>query len=343
MNYSYKQAIKSTSILLLVIALVAVVFVSGCTEQTSDQEGEQAETITEITFGYQPSTHQIAYITAREKGWWTEDLEPYGIESVDDRLFPTGAPEMQSMLAGDIDVAYVGAAPVVSALASGLDAKIVAAVQIQGSDIVLSNDLPYESPEDLRGLKIATFPPGTIQDTLLRNWLKDNGINPENDVEILGMGPGDAIASISAGQVDAVFLPHPAPAMIESEGAGRSVVSSGEMQQDHACCVVAVSGDLIRNHPDIVQQIVETHIRATEYNSENLDEAAQIFADDQDWDVELVKQSLEDWDGSWIADPNLIVNSTVDYAQVQYELGYIDTELTKDDIFDLSFYNTLDQ
>ena len=59
-----------------------------------------------------------------------------------------------------IDVAYVGAAPVIAALANGLDAKIVAAVQIQGSDLVLKTDLPYESPEDLRGLTIATFPAG---------------------------------------------------------------------------------------------------------------------------------------------------------------------------------------
>jgi NitT/TauT family transport system substrate-binding protein len=340
---NYKKTLKLASAFFFVIVLISAVFISGCTEKTTDQEDGQAETITELTFGYQPSTHQIAYITAREKGWWLEDLAPYGIESINDYLFPTGAPEMQSMMAGDLDVAYVGSAPVISALASGLDAKIVAAVQIQGSDIVLRTELPYESPEDLRGLKIATFPPGTIQDTLLRNWLAENGIDPNEDVEIIGMGPGDAITAISAGQVDAVFLPHPSPVMVENEGVGRSVVSSGEMLEDHACCVIAVSGDLIRNHPDIVQQIVATHVRATEYNSEHLDEAAQIFADDQEWDVELVKQSLNEWDGSWIADPNLIVNSTVDYAQVQYELGYISSPLTQDDIFDLSFYEALDQ
>jgi NitT/TauT family transport system substrate-binding protein len=340
---NHEKTIKLASTLFLVIALVLAVFVSGCTEDTAEQEDEPADAVTELTFGYQPSTHQIAYMTAREKGWWLEDLEPYGIVSIDDNQFPTGAPEMQSMLAGEIDVAYVGAAPVIAALANGLDAKIVAAVQIQGSDLVLRTDLPYESPEDLRGLTIATFPAGTIQDTLLRNWLKENGIDPETDVEVKGMGPGDAMTAISAGQVDAVFLPHPSPTMIESEGTGRSVVSSGEMLQDHACCVVAVSGDLIRNHPDIVQQIVETHVHATEYNSENLGEAAQIFADDQDWDVELVNKSLTDWDGSWVADPNLIVNSTVDYAQVQYELGYISSSLSQDDIFDLSFYDALDQ
>ncbi|WP_406670980.1 ABC transporter substrate-binding protein [Methanolobus sp. ZRKC4] len=339
---NYKQTIKVTSTLFFVIALIAAVFISGCAEQTTEQD-EQAETITELTFGYQPSTHQVAYLMAKDKGWWAEDLGPLGIETIDDKVFPTGAPEMQAMLSGEIDVAYVGAAPVISALASGLDAKIVAAVQTQGSDVVLRTELPYESPEDLKGLKIATFPPGTIQDTLLRNWLAENNVDPDADVTIVPMGPGDAMTAISANQVDAVFLPHPAPTLIEEEGVGRSVVSSGEVQEDHACCVVAVSGELIRENPEVVQQIVETHTRSTEYVSENTDEAAQVFADDQDWDIEVVKASISDWDGSWVSDPSLVVNSTVDYAQVQYELGYISTELEEDDIFDLSFYEAQDQ
>jgi NitT/TauT family transport system substrate-binding protein len=322
---------KLKGIIFTTILIMAALFVSGCAEP-------QEETITELDIGYQPSTHQIAFMTAMEKGWWAEDLEPFGIETITDHEFPTGAPEMQAMLAGDLDVAYVGAAPVISALSSGLDAKIVAGVQIQGSNLVLRPEFNYTGPEDLKGLKIATFPAGTIQDTVLRNWLKENGIDPDTEVEIVGMGPGDAITAISAGQVDAVFLPHPAPAIIESEGNGRSVVASGEMLPNHACCVLVVSGELIRENPELVKQIVKTHIRATEYNKANVDEAAAVFARKTGWEVEDVEKSLAEWDGEWISDPNPIVDSTVEYTQVQYELGYIDKPLTKDDIFDLSFY-----
>ncbi|MDW7730990.1 MAG: ABC transporter substrate-binding protein [Methanolobus sp.] len=335
-----RKSLKSSTLLILIVFVISAVLVSGCTEQTQVTEESP---VTELTFGYQPSTHQIAYLMAKDKGWWADNLSSSGVETIDDKVFPTGAPEMAAMLSGEIDIAYVGAAPVISAIANGLDAKIVAAAQIQGSDIVLRNEFPYENPEDLKGLKIATFPPGTIQDTLLRNWLSENGINPDTDVTIVPMGPGDAMTAISAGQVDAVFLPHPSPTLIEEEGVGRSVVSSGEIQEDHACCVVAVSGDLIRENPELVQQIVATHVAATDYTATHTDEAAQVFADDQDWDVEVVKTSIADWDGSWVSDPNLIVNSTVDYAQVQYDLGYINTELTEEDIFDLSFYNALDQ
>jgi NitT/TauT family transport system substrate-binding protein len=325
---------KLKGIIFTTILILAALFVSGCAEP-------QKETITELDFGYQPSTHQIAFMTALEKGWWVEDLAPFGIETITDHEFPTGAPEMQAMLAGELDAAYVGAAPVISAISSGLDAKIVAGVQTQGSNLVLRPEFNYTGSEDLKGLKIATFPPGTIQDTVLKNWLKENGVDPETDVEIVGMGPGDAITAISAGQVDAVFLPHPAPAIIESEGNGRSVMASGEMLEGHACCVLVVSGDMIREDPELVKQIVKTHIRATEYNKAHVDDAAAVFARKTDWEVEKVEKSLAEWDGEWISDPNLIVDSTVEYTQVQYELGYIDQALTKDDIFDLSFYEAV--
>ncbi len=318
-----------TAVLAAAVLVAALTFASGCIG--ADQS---------LRIGYQPSTHQIAHMTAMEKGWWNEDLAPLGIGEVADSVFPTGAPEMQAMLADQIDIAYVGAAPFIAALSTGLDAKIVAAVQTQGSDLVLRPEIDYTGPQDLKGLKIATFPPGTIQDTLLRNWLIENGIDPTNDrdLTIVPMGPGDATTAIIAGQVDGVFLPHPSPAIIESEGAGRTVVQSGEILPNHACCVLVASGKLIREQPEIVEQIVRTHIRATEYNIAHPDEAAAIYAQKTGQDVDVVKQSFAEWDGTWIADPNVIVDSVMEYTDIQYDLGYITRPLARDDVFDTSFY-----
>lgn len=321
---------RKLSVLILTLLLVASIFVSGC--------ADSGDEITELNIGYQPSTHQIAYMTAYEKGWWQEDLAPYGITKINEYQFPTGAPEMQAMMAGNLDVAYVGAAPVIPALSQGLDAKIVVPVQINGSSLVLRPEYEYESPEDLKGLKIATFPTGTIQDTLLREWLRENGLDPEKDVTILGMAPGDAVTAISAKQVAAVFLPHPSPAVIEAEGNGRTIVQSGEMSPNHACCVLVVSGKLIREHPDLVEQIVKTHIKATEYNNANEDEAAQIYSNKTTENVEIVRKSIEEWDGAWITNPALIEDSTVNYSNIQYELGYTQKPLTEEEIFDTSFY-----
>ncbi|MCC7566542.1 MAG: ABC transporter substrate-binding protein [Methanomicrobiaceae archaeon] len=320
---------KIATAFLAAALILGLALTAGCVEG-----GEAAH----LRIGFQPSIDHAAHYLAMEKGWWSEDLAPHGITDVSDKRFETGPPEMQAMLAGEIDVAYSGAAPVIAAISSGLDAKIVAAAQTQGSDLVIRSDIPYSSPADLKGLTIGTYPPGSIQDTILRNWLKENDIDPDRDLEIKAMGPGDATTAMAAGQIDGAFLPHPHPSIIAAQGHGRSVVQSGEMYPNHVCCVVVASGRLIREQPEVVEQIVRTHIRATEYAIANPDEAAEIFVGATGMDIDQVRRSLNEWDGAWVSDPNLIIEPVEDYVRIQHELGYIDQPLTQDDIFDLSFY-----
>jgi NitT/TauT family transport system substrate-binding protein len=330
------------SMKIIVVALLAIallLFTAGCTQPSGTAKPVTTTApLTELRIGYQPSTHQMAEITAMNKGWWQQDLAPLGVQNVSDKVFPTGAPEMAAMLAGDIDVAYVGSAPVLSAVATGLDAKIIAGVNTQGSDLVLRNGLNYTGPQSLKGLTIGTFPPGTIQDTILRNWLQQNNISADKDLTIKGMNPGDAVTAITAGKIDAVFLPTPSPSVIVDQGKGTIVVHSGEMYPNHTCCVLVVSGKLIREHPDIVRQIVKTNDKAVAYNEAHLDEAAGIFANKTGANLADVQASLKEWDGNWASDPNVIVGPVLDYATIQYNLGYIKKPLTQADLFDLSFY-----
>jgi NitT/TauT family transport system substrate-binding protein len=315
---------------LALLALVMLAF-SGCISQ------QRPEAIETLRIGYQPSTHHIAEMVAAEKGWWAEDLKPFGVVEIKEFEFPSGPPEMQAMLAGDLDVAYVGTAPPISAISQGLDAKIVAAVNINGSDLVFKQGVAYDGPQSLVGKTVGTFPPGSIQDTVMKKWLQDNNI-PISNVKIIPMGPGDAVTAISAGKIDGVFLPHPSPAIIEQEGKGESVVPSGEMWPNHACCSLVVSGRLLRDNPDLVEQIIKTHIKATDYVNSHPEEAAKIYSDKTGQDLAMVEHSIENWDGKWVSDPNLQIPSTVEYAKIDYEMNYTQKELTEEDLFDTSFY-----
>lgn len=319
--------------LIFLALLAAVVLLSlGCISPE-----KRPENITTLRIGYQPSTHQIAEMVAAEKGWWAEDLKPFGVVEIKEFEFPSGPPEMQAMLAGDLDIAYVGTAPPISAIAQGMDAKIVAAVNINGSDLVFQPGISYTGPQSLVGKSVGTFPPGSIQDTVMKKWLQDNDISIE-DVRIIPMGPGDAVTAISAGKVDGVFLPHPSPSIIEMEGKGESVVASGEMWPDHACCSLVVSGRLINDYPELVEQIIKTHINATDYVNAHPDEAAQIYSKKTGQDLQMVEHSIETWDGKWVSDPTLQIPSTVEYARIDYEMNYTQKELTETDLFDTSFY-----
>jgi len=139
--------------------------------------------------------------------------------------------------------------------------------------------------------------------------------------------------------VNGVFLPSPSPTIIELDGTGKIVVLSGAMWPDHACCCLLASGELVREHPELLEQIIRIHINATEYNIEHIDEAAETFAGKIGWDVEKVKKSFNRTDMKWIHNPHIEIPSALEYAKVDYGMGYTDKLLTEDDLYDTSFYD----
>lgn len=155
------------------------------------------------------------------------------------------------------------------------------------------------------------------------------------------MNPGDAVTAISAGKVVGVFLPQPSPAIIEGEGKGKSEVASGEMWPNHACRSLVVSGKLIRENPKLVKQIIRIHENATKYINEHPDEAAEIYAKKIGQNIGQVKSSIKSWDGKWISDPHAEIPSTLEYANEDFDLGYIKKSLTEKDLFDTSLYDSL--
>ena len=326
---------KKVILLSITLMLLAAVAFSGCL-------GGKDTGKTDVIIGYQPSTHQMAYTSAKALDWWASNLTQLdSVNNVSDRSFPSGPSEAVALASNAIQVAYIGAAPLIPSVAqNNSDLKIIAAVQINGSSLIIPTDAVYNGPKDFEGKTIATFPPGSIQDTLLRQWLADSGVDVSK-VVIRGMDSGEAQTSLKSGAVDAVFLPHPAPSIIVAAGDGKVIMTSGEMSSDHACCVLAVSQKFIDEHPDIVREIVRIHIDATKYTQENPSAAADYYAEITGVSKDIVLQSVDDWDGQWISDPRVIEDYVIAYAQAQYEQGLIPRPLTKAELFDTSFYDEI--
>jgi NitT/TauT family transport system substrate-binding protein len=284
----------------------------------------------------------MAEMVAQAKGWWQADLEQFGIKDIKEFPYPAAGPELEAMQAGDLDLAYLCSAPVIRPVSRGLDAKLVAAANINGSNLVLRPDLEYNGAKSLRGLKIGSLPIGTNQDTLLKEWLEKNDVNI-SEVNITAMGPGDAVKAMLEGNIDGFFMPQPTPAIVELANKGKSVLASGEIKPNHACCGIVVSGKLIREEPALVMQIIRTHMNATNYANAHPEEAAEIYSNITGQDLEMVKYSLRTWDGKWVSDPHVLINDTMDFARFQYSLKYIQKMVNQSDLFDTSLYDNLTQ
>jgi len=253
-----------------IIAIVCIVALAGTFLLTQ----QPTKTLT-LRVGYQPSWHHVAFFIMTEKGWIQKVL---GVQ-VKEYEFPTGPEEMEAFAAGQLDIAYVGATPPLPIIAKGAKAKIVAVANTEGSSLVARPDFNYTGPPSLKGAIVSTYPPGSIQDTILRKWLIDNAINPESDLKILAQGPKEQIESLKSRSVDVILTPDPMPYIAVLGGYGKIVVNSSHIWPHHPCCVVLMSEDFMNEHGDLAVKFIALHIIASEYAADpnNREEVKQIL------------------------------------------------------------------
>jgi NitT/TauT family transport system substrate-binding protein len=312
--------------LIISIILIGLFFAGiGCVEKTSK--------INEVRVGYQPSTHHIAEFIGMQKGWFAQET---GVNFTEIE-FISGASEMEAMMAGELDMAYVGAVPAINAIEKGLKAKIVASANNEGSALVMKIDFNYTGPGDLVGKKIATFPAPSIQDTVFRVWLLDSGIKPE-DVDIKYMSGADMLTSLSSGAIDGFIVAEPWPTQAEMKGIGKVVLNSSEMWM-HPCCVVVVSDELIENNPDLVQKIVNTHVKATNYIETNENETINISANKLKISQEVLEKSLDSGRTRYNADPRLIESGIKRFSDDLVAIKVLTRQMNTSELFDFTFYD----
>lgn len=254
----------------LLIATAMLVAFSFCVAE--EKPGETK--LQEIKVSYQPSWHHTALFVIMEKGW---DEKVLGAKLVASP-FPSGPPQMEAFAAGEHLIAYVGAAPPLSLLSKGFDAKIVAVANTEGSSLVAVPGVEFSGAKSLEGKKVMTFPPGSIQHTVLMKWLRDSGVDTTK-VEIKSGGPEEIREALKAKAIDFGFLPDPSPYVAEMEGYGKIVASSPDIMPNHPCCVVLMRGDFMREHRELAAKFLALHIIASEYakDPKNKEEIKKIL------------------------------------------------------------------
>ena len=120
----------------------------------------------------------IAHAMTRQgKGWFEQRLGP----DVEIQWFTynAGPSAMEAILAGSLDVTYVGTRPALNAhwKANGAEIRVIGGGANGGSALVVAPEAGINKAADLRGKKIATPQFGNTQDISCRAWLKSQGFN----------------------------------------------------------------------------------------------------------------------------------------------------------------------
>ncbi len=172
---------------------------------------------------------------------------------------------------GLCDFAIMPWTRVAAGAARGEPMVVVAGSGIEEAAMVVRKDL---APGDVRSVSIPRE--GGIKDLTAVALIENLGWD---GVEILRQPSGDGSIIALFGQgADAASMVEPYATMMEDLGIGRVIQRTGDVWKGAPGCSLTTSPALIQHEPDLVQAVVEAHLRAVNFARDFPDETAAIAA-----------------------------------------------------------------
>ncbi|MGH8748319.1 MAG: ABC transporter substrate-binding protein [Burkholderiales bacterium] len=139
--------------------------------------------------------------------------------------------------------------------------------------VATSKAANFHSFKDLKGMKIGVTAPGSSTNNLVKQLLTKVGLDPNNDVAIIGVGTGaTAVAAIESGEIDALSNVDPVMTKLEREGAIKVVADTRTLKGTEeiwgaplpAGCLYA-SLEFVKKNPHTVQALTNAIVRADKW------------------------------------------------------------------------------
>ena len=293
-----------------------------------------------------------------------DTLEDVGVSDPELFQFQNGPAIVQALLAGQLDVAYLGIGPAMVARAKGADIKVVASnIVEQISMVALGNLSPYFENGDAKtafarfkadqGRKavISTFPRGSVPETVLQYWLqKQLGMSSDDitqNIDIIYQGAAQVQQALMTEAVDGAAILEPVVSIISDKKSDAKIVASGSGMFPHQPgAVMVVREVLINEQPELVKALVKAHIAATAELRNNPEEAVKAvgkYVGGGRLPAKITLTALKNSHDQFEANPNAIIDGTRTMHDFQANQGTLKVNVDLDALFDVRFYNDLTQ
>lgn len=283
-----------------------------------------------IEVGYLPTDHSAALLVAKHNK--TYENNGLNVKTVQ---INSGSNIVDAVASGDVDIGYVGITPAMQGISKGIPIKVVGSVNMVGSGIVVEPNSTITSPADLKGKSIATPGVSSIQQVLLLYELQKYNITSE-DVDLISINVYNIPSSLAAHKVDAYISYEPFVSLAPYEGIGNVLIYSNDIIKDHPCCVIIASESFIKEHPQELDKFLKIHQQTTEYVNTHPNETANIIDQELTTNIEIEALSLQHI--TFVSSVNKsFQNNVLKFAKIENNLGYLNTTLTANDIFDTQF------
>jgi NitT/TauT family transport system substrate-binding protein len=273
---------------IFVLAALVISLTLSTASSVMAQKGAPRE---KVIMSYQAKTMTSYFIPemARRKGFF--QAEGLDVELIYVR---GGQVDLSALLAGQSDFS-VGGGAAISAFVAGAPIRLVVNFINQVDQALLAQP-KFVSVKDLKGQIIASQNPGGFMDTLLRQILGKNGLNPDRDVVFINMGGSpERYQALKSGSVAATILGTPHTFRAEKEGF-RMVAAARDYVAGSVSSLV-VRADRVAKKRDQVKKTIRASLKTMGYIREHRKEAVDVimreFGMDQEFAVLTYEQFLQ--------------------------------------------------
>ncbi|MBE9047219.1 ABC transporter substrate-binding protein [Pleurocapsales cyanobacterium LEGE 10410] len=204
--------------------------------------------------------------------------------------YTSGPPITNKMLADQIDIGLMGDFPTAINLikfreeGGDVESTYIGTLAYSpngaGNAVVVPKDSDVTSLAQLEG-KSVSVPFGSAAHGMLLKALKDNGINPETDVELISQAPEVGGTSLRTGQIDAHADFVPFGELFPFRGFAKKIFDGAQTGVPTLHGIV-VRSDFAQEHPEVVKAYMKAML-----------EANQIYRDNP----EATSAKIEEWSG----------------------------------------------
>ncbi len=186
-------------------------------------------------------------------------------------LLITGSPRLvQSLIAGDVDVAFAGVTALTRARVAGADVAILGAVaNLSSQKLLVGRNSKIRRLEEVKGATLGVSQYGSEADTFARNALARAGLRPDKDVTIIQLGGHPQVAAaMVAGKIEAGALAG-LPALTVERSGGRILSSAVELKVLSPSGTFATTRGYIQRKRSVVERLTRSFVEALHFLKTN--------------------------------------------------------------------------
>ena len=120
-------------------------------------------------------------------------------------------------------------------------------------------------PKSWKGMKFAVPFDYSMHNYLLRYYVAEHGIDPDQDIQIRAVPPPEMVANLRADNIDGFLGPDPMNQRAVFDGVGFIHILSKEIWEGHPCCAFAASKEFVTGSPNTYAALLKAIIDATAF------------------------------------------------------------------------------